>query len=263
MAPPPSLQDLIDTVRHDTQTDNALDQLVTAAAAVAQLEDTSDALLGHFVDRCRREGRSWSEISAALGVTKQAVHKRFASVADQIIAAVPSPTLERLTPRARNVLAAASRIAQASGQPQAGSAHLLLGLYSEPLGIAAAALQAMNVGQDSVEAAIRATPALAQTGGTGRADAEAGEPASAGGTGQAKPSEKKFTEDGRRAIRDALATALELAHNYIGTEHILLALFRNPAAPAAVILAEAGVTEEQARAQVTEMIRGYTQPPGV
>jgi ATP-dependent Clp protease ATP-binding subunit ClpA len=258
MTPPPSLQDLIDTVRHDTQTDNTLDQLVTAAAAVAQLEDTSDALLGHFVDRCRREGRSWSEISAALGVTKQAVHKRFASVADQIIAAVPSPTLERLTPRARNVLAAASRIAQASGQPQAGSAHLLLGLYSEPLGIAAAALQAMNVGQDSVEAAIRATPALAQTGGTARADAES---ASAGGTGQAKPSEKKFTEDGRRAIRDALAIALELAHNYIGTEHILLALFRNPAAPAAVILAGAGATEEQARAQVTEMIRGYTQPP--
>ena len=100
MTPPPSLQDLIDTVRQDAHSDSPLDQLVTAAATVAQIEDTSDSLLGHFVDRCRLEGRSWSEISAALGVTKQAVHKRFAaSVADQVIASIPAPTLERFTAR--------------------------------------------------------------------------------------------------------------------------------------------------------------------
>lgn len=44
----------------------------------AQSWSCSDALLGHFVDQCRRRGRSWSEISNALGVTKQAAHKRFA-----------------------------------------------------------------------------------------------------------------------------------------------------------------------------------------
>ena len=83
MTPPPNLQDLIEVVQRDTGTGNALDQLATATVTVAQIEDTSDALLGYFVDRCRREGRSWSEISSALGVTKQAVHKRFAtSVAD-------------------------------------------------------------------------------------------------------------------------------------------------------------------------------------
>ena len=90
MTPPPTLQELIDTVRQDAGSDQPLDQLVTAAAAAAQLEETTDALLGHFVDRCRRDGRSWSEISAALGVTKQAVHKRFASaLAAHIVAATP------------------------------------------------------------------------------------------------------------------------------------------------------------------------------
>ena len=121
MTPPPSLQDLIDTVRQDAESANALDQLSTAATTVAQIEDTSDALLGHFVDRCRREGRSWSEISAALGVSKQAVHKRFAaSMADQIIASIPAPTLERFTARARVVLASAALAARDAGQDKAG-----------------------------------------------------------------------------------------------------------------------------------------------
>src|SRR5580704_18802659 len=122
MTPPPNLQDLIDTVRQDTSTDNPLDQLATAAAAVAELEDTSDALLGYFVDRCRREGRSWSEISAALGVTKQAVHKRFAtSVADQIIASIPAPTMERFTVRARVVITSAALAARDAGQERVSS----------------------------------------------------------------------------------------------------------------------------------------------
>jgi hypothetical protein len=78
MAPAPTLQQLIESVRQDAGSDQALDQLATAAAVAALLQETTDALLGHFVDQCRRDGRSWSEISNALGVTKQAVHKRFA-----------------------------------------------------------------------------------------------------------------------------------------------------------------------------------------
>src|SRR5580704_8752581 len=129
MTPPPSLQELIDTVRLDTATDNPVDQLVTAASTVADLEDTSDALLGHFVDRCRREGRSWSEISGALGVTKQAVHKRFAaSVADQIIASIPAPTFERFTARARVVISSAALAARDAGREKVSSVHILLGL---------------------------------------------------------------------------------------------------------------------------------------
>ena len=107
MAPPPTLQQLIEMVHEDASSGQPLDQLVAATAAVAQLEETSDALLGHFVDRCRRDGQSWSQISAALGVSKQAVHKRFASaIAAHMAAATPTWTFERFTDRARRVVAA-------------------------------------------------------------------------------------------------------------------------------------------------------------
>jgi ATP-dependent Clp protease ATP-binding subunit ClpA len=263
MTPPPDLQDLINTVHEDAATGDALDQLVTAAATVAELEDTSDALLGHFVDRCRREGRSWSEISGALGVTKQAAHKRFAaSWADKIIAANPTPTFERFTDRARKALAAASRMAEEQGLPQASSAYLLLGLFTQPEGIAAKALQQMGVSREAVEAAIRA--AAAQAGAAtpaGTAQAGAVTPTSAAradsGTESGGPAGGKLTADAKRALRDALAVALERGHNYIGTEHLLLGLYRNPGSPAAVILAAAGAPEREVTAHVDRLLHGF------
>jgi ATP-dependent Clp protease ATP-binding subunit ClpA len=249
MTPPPSLQDLINTVHEDARTSDALDQLVTAAATVAQLEDTTDALLGHFVDRCRREGRSWSEISGALGVTKQAVHKRFAATwADKIIASTPSPTLERFTDRARKVLAAAIQNANADGQQQASSVHLLLAQFSQPEGVAGKALQAMGITEAAVKAAaaqvVRATPTDAGGGTDGGDETDAQGP-------------KRFTADGRRVLRNALAVALEHGHNYIGTEHLLLGLYREPDSPAAATLAAAGAPEAEVTAHVTELLRGF------
>ena len=69
MTPPPTLQELIDTVRLDAGSDDPIGQLAVASATASDLEQTTDALLGYFVDRCRRAGRSWSQISTALGVT--------------------------------------------------------------------------------------------------------------------------------------------------------------------------------------------------
>jgi ATP-dependent Clp protease ATP-binding subunit ClpA len=264
MTPPPNLQDLIDTVRQDTSTDSPLDQLATAAAAVAELEDTSDALLGHFVDRCRRDGRSWSEISAALGVTKQAVHKRFAaSVADQIIASIPTPTMERFTTRARVAISSAALAARDAGRSKAGAVHILIGLFAEPEGIAAKVLQQLGVSRDGVRAAVQARLAADEpdspADGTTAEQAEQAEQAEAGGGVRRVP---QFTADGRLALRDALAVALELGHNYIGTEHLLLGILRNPESPATAILLAAGATEADTRARVLELLRGY-QPPEV
>src|SRR5271166_2884422 len=130
MTPPPTLQELIDMVRRDAGSEQPLDQLVSAAAAVAQLEETSDALLGHFVDRCRRDGQSWSQISAALGVSKQAVHKRFASaIAAHMVAGTTAWTFERFTDRARHVVAASQQAALDLGLNEVGTEHLLLALF--------------------------------------------------------------------------------------------------------------------------------------
>jgi ATP-dependent Clp protease ATP-binding subunit ClpA len=243
MTPPPTLQELIETVRQDAGSDQSLDQLVTAAAAAAQLEETTDALLGHFVDRCRRDGRSWTEISGALGVTKQAVHKRFASaLAAHIVAATPEPIFERFTDRARHVMAASRETAASLGAEAVGTGHLLLALFAEPEGIAGRALAAMNVSEASVRAAL-STPAAA----AGQPVAEHANPAA--------DSLPPYDDDAREALSDALTVALEFSHDYIGTEHLLLGLYQNADSTAARILSEAGALESTARAHVADLLR--------
>jgi ATP-dependent Clp protease ATP-binding subunit ClpA len=261
MAPPPTLQELIETVRQDSGSDQPLDQLVAAAAAAAQLAETTDALLGHFVDRCRRDGRSWTEISSALGVTKQAVHKRFASaLAAHIVAATPAPTFERFTDRARHVVAASRRVAVSLGADAIGSQHLLLALFAEPEGIAGRTLAAMNVTEDGVRAALRTArdhgdgPARDE-GQRAVADQPAQDQPATERAGQAADSIPPYNEDAKRAMRDALTVALEFSHNYIGTEHLLLGLYRDADSTAAWILGEAGALESTARAHVTDLLR--------
>lgn len=91
MTPAPTLQELIETVQRDAPSADLLDLLATASSTVARLEEVGDAVLGHFVDRCRRHGHSWTEISAALGVSKQAAHKRFSFPARSAAVSPPVP----------------------------------------------------------------------------------------------------------------------------------------------------------------------------
>src|SRR3954454_14290981 len=92
----PTLDSLIKTVQD--RSPEPLLQLDAASTTAAELGDLGDALLNHFVDRCRRSGHSWSEIAAVLGVTRQAAQKRFFDPAG------PGITQERLTERARTSL---------------------------------------------------------------------------------------------------------------------------------------------------------------
>jgi ATP-dependent Clp protease ATP-binding subunit ClpA len=259
MTPPPTLQELIEIVRQDAGSDQPLDQLVAAAAAAAQLEETTDALLGHFVDRCRRDGRSWTEISSALGVTKQAVHKRFApALAAHIAAATPSPTFERFTDRARHAVAASRQAATSLGAGHVNSEHILLGLFAEPAGIAGRALTAMNISEETVLSALASRQLLPRDDSQVAAgDATTRGPAAEADTSPAAPA---FSDDGKQVLTDALTEALKFGHNYIGTEHLLLGIYRNPGGTAAWILLEAGALEATARAHVTDMLRGFLPP---
>jgi ATP-dependent Clp protease ATP-binding subunit ClpA len=252
MAPPPTLQELIDIVRQDASSDQPLDQLVTASATAADLQETTDALLGYFVDRCRRDGRSWTEISSALGVTKQAVHKRFASaMADHLVAANPSPTFERFTARARHSMAQSRQVAIDLAAPAVGTEHILLALFVEPQGLAARALAAMDVSEETVRAAIRALAQRGELAGSGAQQPATPAEPSAGEPSPTTP----YSDEAKRALRDVLAVALEFSHNYIGTEHMLLGLYRNEESAAARILAECGAREEVARAHIVDMFR--------
>ncbi|MGW0230974.1 Clp protease N-terminal domain-containing protein [Actinopolymorpha singaporensis] len=238
MTPAPSLQDLIETVRRDAG-DDELDQLATARAMVNDLSETGDALLGHYVDRARRSGRSWTEISNVLGVTKQAVHKRWAGPSIE--------GFERFTARARTCLAAAGDTARAMGHNYVGTEHLLLGLYAEPQSIAARILTEAGTGPAAVHEAVR-TRLAAFTPPEGAAPAKA--------AGQELPR----TPRANAALGAAVTEALQLGHNYIGTEHLLLGLYHDSGSVAAQVLAELGPDKQTVHDKVVELLAGFTNP---
>ncbi len=160
--------------------------------------DVADHLIGHFVDQARRSGASWTEIGRSMGVSKQAAQKRFVSPAPD-----PQQSFSRFTPRARNVLLAAQHEAKAAGNAEVTPAHLVLGLLAEPEALAAKALTAGGVSAEAVrEAAGAALPP------------PAGE----------VPDPIPYAVAGKKALELTFREALRLGHNYIGTEHILLAL---------------------------------------
>src|SRR5919205_366099 len=151
------LDDLIDTIKR-VRTD-PLDQLTDAVLVADHIGEVADALIGHFVDQARRQGASWTEIGASMGVTKQAAQKRFVQRPQTADAATmdPSAGFSRFTPRARNVVVAAQNEARARRDQQIRVEHLVLGLLAEPEGLAARAIVAQGVSPDRVREVATAT----------------------------------------------------------------------------------------------------------
>jgi hypothetical protein len=226
MNPGPSLPELIATIRTDAGSADPLDELVTAVHTVAELEEVADAALAHFVDQCRGSGRSWSEISRALGVSKQAAHKRFSFAA---------PSLERFTPRARAALRAAVDAARSLGHVDVGTEHILLGLFEPSGGIAARIFAETGITRAAIEGRILAVRPR-------------------GSALAAEDSDPPFSPPAAECLARAVTEALALRHNYIGTEHLLLAVFADPESLAATILTESGVTRDDYRRRVEEKL---------
>jgi hypothetical protein len=233
MTPSPSLQELIDSVRADAPGDEALAQLSQASRMVNDLEQVGDALLGHFVDQCRRSGHSWSEISGALGVSKQAAHKRFT---------FDAPTLQRFTERAKTALGQSEVEAHRLSHGFVGTEHVLLALFEVAGGIAAQVLAAAGITKDMVDAQIRAIVKP----GTGSSD-------------EAGPNEAKlpFTPRAKAVLRRAVDEALHLEHNYVGTEHLLLGLFGDGDSVAAIVLTELGGSYEAIKDRTVQTLADY------
>ncbi|MEH1165371.1 Clp protease N-terminal domain-containing protein [Micromonospora sp. CPCC 205539] len=197
------LDDLIQAIKK-VHTD-ALDQLTDAVIAADHLGEVADHLIGHFVDQARRSGASWTDIGRSMGVSKQAAQKRFVpKVSTEAAAALdPSAGFGRFTPRARNVVIASQEEARASGHAEIGTEHLVLGLLAEPEALAAREFVAKGLSLEGVREA--ATAALPQS------------------TDQV-PDLIPYDGRAKKALELTFREALRLGHNYIGTEHILLAL---------------------------------------
>ncbi|MFE5494757.1 Clp protease N-terminal domain-containing protein [Streptomyces virginiae] len=203
MTNPVRLDDLIEAI-NKVHTD-PLEQLSGAVVAAEALGDVADHLIGHFVDQARRSGASWTDIGRSMGVTRQAAQKRFVPKADKEGAGGldPNAGFGRFTPRARNVVVTAQNEARAAGNTEIRTEHLVLGLMSEADGLAGLVLRAQEVSPDDVRAA--ATAALPP------AQAEL-------------PALVPFDASAKKALELTFREALRLGHDFVGTEHILLAL---------------------------------------
>lgn len=203
MTNPVRLDDLIEAIKK-VHTDT-LEQLSGAVVAAEALGDVADHLIGHFVDQARRSGASWTDIGRSMGVTRQAAQKRFVPKPDKEGDAGldPSQGFGRFTPRARNVVVTAQNEARAAGNTEIRTEHLVLGLLAEPDGLAARAVAAQGVAAGDVRAAVTAAlpPAVADV-----------------------PDLIPFDAPSKKALELTFREALRLGHNYVGTEHILLAL---------------------------------------
>src|SRR4051812_7732156 len=96
------LDELIEAI--NTVHTDPLERLTDASMAAEHLGDVADHLVGHFVDQARRSGASWRDIGASMGVTKQAVQKRFVTKGDETLD--PAQGFARFTARARNTVIA-------------------------------------------------------------------------------------------------------------------------------------------------------------
>src|SRR5215211_897690 len=156
MTNPVRLDDLIDAIKRVHS--DPLDQLSDAVIAADHLGDVADHLIGHFVDQARRSGASWTEIGRSMGVTKQAAQKRFVSKSPGEASDLdPRQGFSRFTGRAKNVVMAAQNEARAAGNDEIRPEHLVLGLLSEPDGLAGRSIAAHGVPLDTVRQSVTAT----------------------------------------------------------------------------------------------------------
>jgi len=144
---------------------------------------------------------------------------------------------ERFTDRARRVVVLAQEEARMLNHNYIGTEHILLGLIHEGEGVAAKSLEALNVSLESVRQQVEEII----------------------GQGQQAPSGHiPFTPRAKKVLELSLREALQLGHNYIGTEHILLGLIREGEGVAAQVLVKLGADLNRVRQQVIQLLSGYT-----
>jgi hypothetical protein len=228
---PVRLDDLITAIK--TVHEDPLEQLIDAVLAAEALGEVADHLIGHFVDQARRSGASWTDIGKSMGVTKQAAQKRFVpkAGADPID---PNEGFNRFTPRARNVVVESQNKAHAAHNQEIGPAHLLLALFTDPDSVATRLLAGQGVDAAAATAAVTLPPG-----------------------GDESPALIPFSGAARKVLELTFREALRLGHNYIGTEHILLALLEAEAGEGP--LHTLGVDKQRTEDEIVAVLSSLTE----
>ena len=148
---------------------------------------------------------------------------------------------ERFTDRARRVVVLAQEEARLLNHNYIGTEHILLGLIHEGEGVAAKALESLGISLEGVRGQVEELI----------------------GQGGSSPSGHiPFTPRAKKVLELSLREALQLGHNYIGTEHILLGLIREGEGVAAQVLVKLGADLSRVRQQVIQLLSGYAGSGG-
>ncbi len=143
---------------------------------------------------------------------------------------------ERFTDRARRVVVLAQEEARMLEHNYIGTEHLLLGLIHEGEGVAAKALRALDVDLDTLRREVEALVGRGQ---------------------QPQQGHIPFTPQAKKTLELALRESVQLGHDYIGTEHLLLGLVREGEGPAAQVLEQRGIELNTVRQEVIRQLHGY------
>ena len=220
----------------------SLERPADALPAVAALRRRLDELEALHVENARRSGMPWQQLADAVGVSKQALHRKHAErlrahAKRRGTRGSGGPAQLIVTGEARDAVYFGRQEARALGHELVGTGHLLLGLLRHANGRAAFALRSLNVSLGALRGHVdrlisvqRTTPA---PGSTAEADGRL-----------------PVSQAARRVLEQSLHEAVGLGDGHLGVEHILLALLREPDAVAGRALAALGVTAKQVEEQL-------------
>lgn len=199
--------------------------------AIVALRARLEELEGEHVSTMLGEGASWAAIAEALGISRQAAHRRFRHRPRTRHRTPERAEVNRIlvTGSARSIVQLARQEATALGSAIVGTEHLLLALAQAPAPLVVHALNRVGVDERKLREAIQPTIAA---------------PA------QAVADDERFTGNAREVLEGALREAVQRREGYIGVEHLLLALLRNPSGGAALTLQALGVGPEAVAAGI-------------
>lgn len=223
------IADLVAGVYDDLPDADALARVGEARRRAQALADLGDQLIDHYVREAKLGGATWSQIGEALGTTEPSARRRRMPVA-----------FERFTNLNRHSIVLAQEAARTHRHAAISTEHLLLGLLDEPRGLAYEILVAQAGSEDAAREAI-----------------EAGMPAPGS---EQLPGHIPFSPQGKEAIEKALRAAADLEHDWVGTEHLLLALIRTEESPAAHVLHTLGLTSETLQQTITTKVAERSLP---
>lgn len=214
-----------------------LDRLAAAEEIADELSALGARLVGYYVEQARAHGNSWTDIGAHQGISRQAAQQRYAPARFQLTLSdlITTGSLKHLTERTRATLLRAEQHAGRRGSATVEPAHVLLAMLDDHDTLASQALGRLDV--DTTELRRALDPPQ--------------------DTAFPRTVSPPLSTPARRLLETALTQALKLNHNYVGTEHLLLALAYTHNDPAAQLLADQGVTYDRAREAVHGVIDEY------